>query len=331
MSSYDASTDRGCHANIHWRAVAESDLSQHPLYRSLGAVNKGETSDPRMIPQHSVQWEELHYGRLTTSKLASILGFYEQDIAEFLGIPRSLRGHHRVVEGWQQLRANPITTTSQTTSSSSSNAFKIETPWKPSDSCKFPFAYCPNSCPPCGPKGLNDATLARLHWGSAQESTAILCAVNYLSSLDSSLVVAEAGMQVFELLADPPSSLERMVKEWQDNKEFPLLGASPDGLIYNSTGQLVSVLEAKCTSPFVASTRPGSFLQVQKSRPHEELLPVWHIPQLQLEMFCAGSSCRSAVVVVLAVDSAKIIKVHRDDEVSCLGRSVHYSMHSLMI
>lgn len=75
-----------------------------------------------------------------------------------------------------------------------------------------------------------------------------------------------------------------------------------------------SVLEVKCVSPFV-SGEGGSGWGVSTGRPGGTGVPVWHLPQLQLEMFCAGSACSSALIVTLFVDGARIYKVQRDDQV----------------
>jgi hypothetical protein len=46
---------------------------------------------------------------------------------------------------------------------------------------------------------------------------------------------------------------------------------------------------------------------------------VWHIPQLQLHILCAGPSCTGAVLVSLsATKGAKLFRIKRDDEVSFL-------------
>jgi hypothetical protein len=42
---------------------------------------------------------------------------------------------------------------------------------------------------------------------------------------------------------------------------------------------------------------------------------VWHVPQLQLEMFCVGAHCRSAVMAILCVTGLRLYRVERDDEV----------------
>ncbi len=47
-------------------------------------------------------------------------------------------------------------------------------------------------------------------------------------------------------------------------------------------------------------------------------LGVWHVPQLHLEMLCAGPHCRSAVIVVLFASGAYLYRVERNDEVSDL-------------
>ena len=41
----------------------------------------------------------------------------------------------------------------------------------------------------------------------------------------------------------------------------------------------------------------------------------WHVPQLQLEMFCVGAHCRGAVITLLSAQGARIYRMPRDDQV----------------
>ena len=93
---------------------------------------------------------------------------------------------------------------------------------------------------------------------------------------------------------------------------LPPLGASPDGLIVYSDSR-TEVLEVKCSSPFISTGQQELMAVSQRGPP--ETVGSWHIPQLQLEMFCAGPSCGSAVIVLLAVSGALVYRIARDDEV----------------
>ena len=82
-----------------------------------------------------------------------------------------------------------------------------------------------------------------------------------------------------------------------------LLGASPDGLLLHSDGS-TEILEIKCVSPFqsninnTSSSRSRKYKSHKPSNSHVYLtvtdrlppsgVPAWHIPQLQLEILCAG-------------------------------------------
>ncbi len=87
-----------------------------------------------------------------------------------------------------------------------------------------------------------------------------------------------------------------------------LKGASPDGLIRYIDGS-IEVLEVKCSSPFTSyntnrsnstqnnssnpsskrgSTQFHSNKMTISNRPPPDGIGVWHIPQLQLEILCAG-------------------------------------------
>jgi hypothetical protein len=125
------------------------------------------------------------------------------------------------------------------------------------------------------------------------------------------------------------------------DRSLPLLGASPDGIIQHADGR-VEVLEVKCVSPFMslpagkspepavaegssgaaavkdAMTIVGGFSRSAPGSKIKAGFGVWHVPQLQLEMFCVGAHCRSAVMAILSVTGLRLYRVERDDEVSCI-------------
>ena len=71
---------------------------QHPHFVGLpepDAVTIESALDYRKFQQGSKQWCLLHDGRLTTSRMAPILGIYEAVAMSRLGVPRSLCGHHK--------------------------------------------------------------------------------------------------------------------------------------------------------------------------------------------------------------------------------------------
>ena len=93
----------------------------------------------------------------------------------------------------------------------------------------------------------------------------------------------------------------------------PLLGASPDGLLRFPDGH-TEVLEVKCHAPFAsnASGHGGQFC-IRDRGPYDDVGP-WHIPQLMLEVYCAGSSCTAANLLSLsATRGARIFRVERDE------------------
>ena len=141
----------------------------------------------------------------------------------------------------------------------------------------------------------------------------MLCALNYFH--DSGVYVAECGMFPGESILDDPNLTEntkqlRLVKELLE-MGVPI-GASPDGLLHHEDGT-VEVLEVKNHSPFRYSGRQGGTIIQDRDPPQE--LPPWYVPQVQLEMFCVGSHCRSAVFVRLtATRGASIVRVPRDDD-----------------
>lgn len=342
------------------------------------------------------QWSS---GRMTTSKLACCIGFFESYTAGVMNIPRSLQSHSRAIAAWHQLRARPPTSWSflcEKTVFIDSTAEPKSNPWSvdSSSTSMHQYAYNPIENTSKLDVLFNTASAARLAWGSAQEATAVLAALNYFASIEPGTIVKEAGLLTFEALqesiehltyleqesvlrdilhsqqSDPmPTgatatktvdtrsistySLYRDLSTWIfGDKTLPLLGASPDGIIQHADGR-VEVLEVKCTSPFMDATKNKKPQQQQSAAAVEprvpivspapamtvmkgygrgsggrdldgsEGLPVWHVPQLQLEMLCVGAHCRSAVVVVLCITGARIFGIERDDQVCSMQCATH--------
>jgi hypothetical protein len=324
----------GSIANVFWRALSMEDLRCHPLYQSLPSpeyVQVQSIQDLGLFRQDSWQWGVLHQGRLTTSKLASVLGFYESDAAEYLSIPNSLRGHQRAVAAWQHLRQKPPVSYADLSSSrpSSDTVPSLNPIWKQVNGSNFAYDYTPSPSPPSVQSSSRaiDVQSIRLQWGSAQEPVALLAALNYLHRLDPAILLAESGMCLLEALeemssTDAPSStpssgvrpraLYQYIQQWLTAQTLPLLGASPDGMIHHPDGSM-SVLEVKCSSPFSQSSQ-GLQVRPSRDRGRDRSVPAWHIPQLQLEMLCAGSRCSHALLLVLSIDGAVLYRLERDEQ-----------------
>eukprot|EP01039_Chlorochromonas_danica_P008438 gene8438-9304_t len=337
--------------NVHWRAVPMEDLRLHPLYQPLPPTDhvtlsssSSSSSSPEDIAglfrQGSWQWEALHAGRLTTSRMAAVLGFFEHEAADLLAIPRSLRGHHRAVEGWQQLRRKPLPLQAlqgedeadpeeppppppaPTTTAPSGSCWVVS---QPGECFSFSYQPVPHGHYPSGgsPPRLHDVSAVRLAWGSAQEATAILAVLNYFARAGGK--VREAGMCLFEALEarDQEAASYGVARRWREEGSLPLLGASPDGLLAlgddDNDNSCLAVVEVKCFSPFQPSSLHHGQMHCSSFRPAGDGgagggVPVWHIPQLQLEMFCAGSRCSAAYLLVLFIDGARLYRIPRDDQ-----------------
>ena len=379
--------ETGEYANIQWRAVDMEHLRQHPLYRSLplsAEVRLNNAQSLGLFRQGTWQWDALHSGRLTTSKLACCLGFYESSTASVLDIPKSLQSHSRAVSAWKQLCASPIKDYSTLLQSSDEIplAGYLSSAWSAvsidkgtTEKSIFPFIFTPvPSNIPMYDSLYSDPMSVRLAWGSAQEATAVLAALNYFHGINPGVVVHESGMYAIEALQEsiphrsyieqqailqqilhsiPTTSttitaaattgtttatagditayLYDTIYKWIHNeKSLPLLGASPDGTIEYPDGT-IEVLEVKCVSPYITRkinthTHTKNILGLMSGyggRSHSSSsgsssssnFGVWHIPQLQWEMLCVGAHCRSAVIVILSIQGARLFRVQRDDQV----------------
>lgn len=102
----------GDRPNVYWRAVSMEHLRQHPLFDAAPEPRDVSVRGPEdfwRFRQDSVEWGLLHHGRVTTSRMASVLGFYEPLAARILGVPRSLAGSRKAVEAYWKLSLPPVT------------------------------------------------------------------------------------------------------------------------------------------------------------------------------------------------------------------------------
>jgi len=93
------------------------------------------------------------------------------------------------------------------------------------------------------------------------------------------------------------------------------IGATPDGIITRSNDKsCVEALEVKNHCPFQMYQNHKNPIRIVDKEPTESL-PKSYIPQLQLEMFCIGFHCRSAILIRLTATKGSIIhRIHRNDE-----------------
>ena len=175
------------------------------------------------------------------------------------------------------------------------------------------------------------AARARMMWGNRQEATAVLAAINVIHGVDPEAVMLEVGMFPGEALVEPrrpPAAATgeaearnlELVAELQ--RMGCRIGASPDGLMVRRApgggGHVVEVVEVKNHSPFVSvrggRRRAEEDRAIVRDRAPPPEIPPWYVPQLQLEMFCVGQHCRSALLVRLtATKGAAVLRLPRDD------------------
>ena len=132
------SVKTGDRPRLSWRAVSPAHLALHPLYVPLPSesspptctcgIHTVTTTMTRLMRQGTPAWLAARRGVITTSALSEILGFYEPDISQRLGVPKALRAHSRAAEAWRSLHeaaagdappAEPPTAAADTTVSGS--------------------------------------------------------------------------------------------------------------------------------------------------------------------------------------------------------------------
>ena len=228
------SSSTGNLPNAGFRAIPSDHLADHPDFVSLPdqeylqAYSPRTYSELRLFSQDSSEWDFLHADRLTTSRCAAFLGFYESKSADVLSIPNGLRGHSKALHAVLHLRGQGRKDSLQRTAADiliakerSESAHKPRQTnqytylasiaglrhitfadvcaqdsasfdeWKragspsrglwrptPPKSNVFPSTYHPAA--PLYEYFVNHSRSVRMAFGSVQESTAVLAALNVL-------------------------------------------------------------------------------------------------------------------------------------------------------
>ena len=302
---------RGSVANVHWRAIPARALRSHPLYLGLPPARDvcqgaADLARAALFRQDSWRWDALHAGRLTGSRVAAVCGLLESDAAATLRIPKSLAGHGRAVRAASHLRERPDASLLEAVFRAGDYDDDEDAgEWRKIDD--LPYAYDWAGSPDAGGRRCGDAMAARLAWGKTQEGIGMLAAVNALDG-----AVAETGL----LCAEAPGAVDRLAERWpvkpRSIKPAPRkcpVGASPDGLVVYGDGAL-DVLEVKSVAPFVRASG-NKTMELYDRGPHDNLAP-WIVPQVMLEIYCAGA--RGAILVsTSATRGAVFMRVERDE------------------
>ncbi|KAA8499309.1 hypothetical protein FVE85_6894 [Porphyridium purpureum] len=328
-------------ANVFWRAIPPDHLRAHPDYVPLPLtrhVRAESAADFWRFRQSSVQWDLLHRGRITGSKVPALLGLYEPHAHRTLRTPVSLVSHSKVVRAYKELLDQPLrqdallrdlnaeyeanrlaTFDHKSMDPGPDTVWRQHEPKTMTDAGRFQHRM--QYCPPAdlvmnAAAGAVSPLEARLKWGMAQECTAVLAALNYFCALPGASV-HEVGMFALEALYPDAASLLQAYPDCKVTQDtMPLLGASPDGLIQMADGTQ-AVLEVKNSAPFVWSKRSDKHrtgrLAVAMKEPHS-CIGHWISAQLQLEMLCVGPHCRLAFLVACTGTSGcNVLRVARDD------------------
>ena len=339
------SPPRGREPNIGWRAISMDELRAHPAFVALPPAHSVLPCSPtelRLFRQDSWQWWEIHAGRISTSACASCLGVYEERSASILGVPPSLRGHGKALDAHARL-SSPVLAEFSTLHTDGADADaeaqqsakaeeRARAVWRPkrspvasqsgtdghhstasgSANARFLCAYVPGKAPRSsggagGRASYKSVGQIRMAWGSVQEATSILMALNFFGAQNAT--VEEAGLQPLEALGAedrvglPPG--------------LPPIGASPDAIVRWPNGS-VEPFEVKNHAPFAnnfrARTEPRAppFV-IRDPGPYDEVA-VWHVPQLYLHMLCLGSGCQSALFMsASATKGVNIFRLRRNE------------------
>jgi hypothetical protein len=334
--------ERGSAPNVAWRAVSMEELRAHPYFLALPephTVFPTCAADLRLYRQDSRQWWACHAGRVTTSACAPCLGLYEERAASLLGVPPSLRGRHKALDAHARLQEPPLSEYAALPSYSEDAGQRLEaarregthTVWQPhaagdKAASHSLLAYCAPPAaarPPGGEREYRNVGQIRMTWGSVQEATSLLTALNRF--VMQGATVEEAGLFAIEACEiEPEAETEAEIGSGSGTATrlpmgLPPIGASPDGLVRWPDGR-VEPLEVKNHAPFASSRGRSSnnnssnaAFEIRDPGPFGEVA-VWHLPQLYLHMLCLGPSCRSCLFMSCsATRGANLFRVPRDD------------------
>lgn len=344
---YDQYPTTGNLPDPWYRAIPMEHLRQHPRFQSLAPIvtELPTLEDVSRFRQESWQWDALHAGRCTTSQAAAALGFLDPTPAQVLNIPNSWRkgasgafrrlSQQPVLRTLEDMRRTLLETSSTSTSPDTDDdesslidgdlweetgeTVAMDDDNTPTNATAFAAEYMYEPTPEefkerrkyikerSGGDYLPNGI--RLIWGNTQEATAVLTVLNYFAANDPDLVVKESGMCGAGLALNQT-----------DIESSLLVGATPDAVLCHGDGRL-EVLEVKNHCPFFSNAnrkRRGGKLKNFSigDRPLGEVgVMSQYIPQLQLEMYCLGPACQSAVMVrQTATQGAVLLRMMRDDE-----------------
>ena len=338
--------ERGSAPNVAWRAVSMEELRAHPYFLALPephTVFPTCAADLRLYRQDSRQWWVCHAGRVTTSACAPCLGLYEERAASLLGVPPSLRGRNKALGAHERLQEPPLSEYAALPGYSEDAGERLEaarregthTVWQPhaagdKAASHSLLAYCAPPAavrPSGGEREYRNVGQIRMTWGSVQEATSLLTALNRF--VMQGATVEEAGLFAIEACETEPEAATKAATKAATGAGtgtatrlplgLPPIGASPDGVVRWPDGR-VEPLEVKNHAPFATSrgrnnnnNSSNAAFEIRDPGPFGEVA-VWHLPQLYLHMLCLGPSCRSCLFMSCsATRGANLFRVPRDD------------------
>lgn len=291
----------------------------------LGDVSIPDRASYRYIRETDELWSTLHRGRLTSSRLAAAMGFYEPRAAKILGLPRVYTSHSKMISVYHHLREKVSDAYDSNIQSSVAHDLNIHAHLVSYDkhmrddarddslleSVKIRTSrYLHNQ---------RDVQKVRMAWGSAQEAATISLLCQRLPGAPFFLM--EVGLMSLDVAS--------LCDTWGFRvDDLPPIGATPDGLLVDTCtdaasaahgfaqkhldGARFKVVEVKNVCPFSSRRNGKKGFELRDRGPRNSLDPLY-VPQLQFHMLCSGVDT-ALLASRSATKGTNVFQMQRDDE-----------------
>jgi hypothetical protein len=276
----------------------------------------------RYVSERSDLWKALHRGRLTSSRVAGLLNFWQPTNARALGFKGSqYEGYRRMLDAYEHLLEDAIDArVGDAVEGGFESNLRLHRESKPVAACRSveeeEAVELMKARKAKHLRSVGDIARVRMSWGSAQEASTMQVLCQQWGDAEGTpryfleVGMMEADEQVLRGLGYHAS-------------ELPPLGSTPDCLAcaarsredaieaFAGGGDRLQVVEVKNTAPFRISRRKKAF-ELSDRGPRERV-DASMVPQLQWHMLM--SQARSAYLVSRsATKGTNVFEVQRDDE-----------------